>query len=101
MKLEKFDADAAKSQIERLEQTSAVLASSAPYNELGSSAEGDDSVTSEIVSEVTKIDEALEKTDAGTTPEGTIKAISSLMKKKGAGHYNQYLNEQRQRTRLA
>ena len=101
LKLEKIDKDAAESMIERFEQASKILASSSLYEETGSSAEGDESVMAEVVSDVTKVVEELEKTEKGDTPERQVKSITQLMKKKGAGFYDQYVREHRQRARLS
>ena len=98
-KLEKTDADSAKSLIENFERISVAMAASGAYNEIGSSAEGDDSVMAEVASDVVKTVEELEKTEKGDTPERTVASITKLMKKKGAGFYDQYVAEHRQRAR--
>lgn len=101
LKLEKLDAEAAKSMIERFEQISTVMASSGAYNEIGSSADGDDSVMAEVATDVAKDLEALEKSDKGDTPDRIVASVTKLMKKKGAGYYDQYVSEHRQRARVS
>ena len=100
-KLEKVDADSAKGLLENFERISVAMAASGSYQEIGSSAEGDDSVMAEVASDVTKAVDDLEKTEKGDTPERTIASITKLMKKKGAGFYDQYVHEHRQRAREA
>ena len=99
--LEKTSSDAAKRTLEQFERTSAIIERTGALEELGTSFGGSDSPVagSEVMAEISKGREDLEKSEKGLTPQGEIEMITRIMKSKGNTYYDQYVLDHRNRSR--